>query len=31
MQKIKRKENIDLKRLQIVETAIGKLKKYGIN
>ena len=30
MQKIKRKENIDLKRLQIVEIAIGKLKKYGI-
>ncbi len=29
-QKLKRKENIDLRRLQIVETAVGKLKKFGI-
>ena len=30
IQKLKRKENIDLKRLQIVETAVKKLKKFGI-
>ena len=30
MQKLKRKENIDLKRLQIVETAFDKLKKFGV-
>ena len=30
MQKLKRKENIDLKRLQIVETSLKKLKKFGI-
>lgn len=30
MQKLKRQENVDLKRLQIVEAAIGKLKKFGI-
>jgi hypothetical protein len=31
MKKLKRKENIDLKRLQIVDTALNKLKKFGIN
>jgi hypothetical protein len=30
IQKLKRKENIDLKRLQIVETAVKKLKKFGV-
>lgn len=30
VQKIKRREDLDLKRLQIVENAITKLKKYGI-
>ena len=30
VQKLKRKENIDLKRLQIVEAAVKKLKKYGV-
>ncbi len=30
IQKLKRKENIDLKRLQIVETSLKKLKKFGI-
>jgi len=30
MQKLKRKENLDLKRLQIVETAVKKLKKFGV-
>lgn len=29
--KIKRKEEIDLKRLQMVELAIAKLKRFGIN
>lgn len=31
IQKLKRKENIDLKRLQIVAAAIDKLKKFGLN
>ena len=30
MQKLKRKEKIDLKRLQIVEGALKKLKKFGL-
>ncbi len=30
MQKLKRKENIDLRRLQIVEKAVKKLKKFGV-
>jgi len=30
IQKLKRKENIDLKRLKVTQTAIDKLKKYGI-
>ncbi|NKI26636.1 AIPR family protein [Arenibacter sp. 6A1] len=30
IQKIKRKENIDLNRLEIVDSAIKKLSKYGI-
>lgn len=30
MQKLKRKENIDLKRLQITEGAVKKLKKFGV-
>ena len=30
IQKLKRKETIDLKRLQIIEDAIKKLKKFGI-
>lgn len=30
IQKLKRQENIDLKRLQIVEAAIGKVKRFGI-
>tara|TARA_R110002167_G_scaffold247308_4_gene452897 strand:+ start:5705 stop:8074 length:2370 start_codon:yes stop_codon:yes gene_type:complete len=30
IQQLKRKENIDLKRLIIVDTAINKLKKFGI-
>jgi hypothetical protein len=30
IQKIKRKETIDLKRLQITEEALKKLKKYGL-
>jgi hypothetical protein len=30
IQKIKRKETIDLKRLQITEEAVKKLKKYGL-
>jgi hypothetical protein len=29
--KLKRKENIDLKRLEITEKAIGKLKKFGVS
>lgn len=29
-QKLKRKENIDLKRLQVAQTAIDKLKRYGM-
>jgi|SRR5665647_1205063 len=31
IQKIKKQENIDLKRLQIVNTALEKIKKFGIN
>lgn len=31
IQKLKRKENIDLKRLQATQLAINKLKKFGIN
>ena len=31
IQRLIRKENIDLKRLKIVETALKKLKKFGIN
>lgn len=30
IQKLKRKEDIDLKRLQITEGSIGKLKKFGL-
>ncbi|WP_282781303.1 AIPR family protein [Phaeodactylibacter xiamenensis] len=30
VQKLKRKENLDLKRLKITENAIGKLKKFGV-
>jgi hypothetical protein len=30
VQKLKRKENLDLKRLRITENAIGKLKKFGV-
>ena len=30
IKKLKRKENIDLRRLQIVEKALGKLKKFGV-
>ena len=30
IQKLKRQENIDLKRLQAAQTAIGKLEKFGI-
>ena len=30
IQKLKRKENIDLKRLQVTQTAINKLKRFGI-
>lgn len=30
MQKLKRKENIDLKRLQIVETALKRMKRFGV-
>ena len=30
IQKLKRRENIDLKRLQMTQTAIDKLKKFGI-
>ena len=30
IQKLKHKENLDLKRLQIVEKAINKLKKFGL-
>lgn len=30
IQKLKRKENIDLKRLQITEGAVKKLKKFGV-
>lgn len=30
IQKLKRKENIDLKRLQITEKAVNKLKKFGL-
>lgn len=30
IQKLKRKENLDLKRLQITQMAIDKLKKFGI-
>jgi len=30
IQKLKRKEDIDLKRMQITDQAIGKLKKFGI-
>lgn len=30
IQKLKRKENIDLRRLQIVEKAVNKLKKFGV-
>jgi hypothetical protein len=30
MQKLKRKETIDLKRLQIIEEAVKKLKKFGL-
>lgn len=30
IQKFKRKENIDLKRLQILEKSVNKLKKFGI-
>ncbi len=30
IQKLKRQENIDLKRLQIVETAVNKLNKFGL-
>jgi hypothetical protein len=30
MQKLKRKENIDLRRLQILEKAVKKLKKFGV-
>lgn len=30
IQKLKRKENIDLKRLQIVDNALNKLQKFGI-
>ncbi|TXE13737.1 hypothetical protein [Algoriphagus aquimarinus] len=29
-QKIKREENIDLKRLEIVDISIKKLKKFGV-
>lgn len=31
IQKLKRKENIDLKRLQIVGGALKKLKRFGVN
>lgn len=30
VQRLKRKENIDLKRLEIVEVALNKLKKFGL-
>jgi hypothetical protein len=30
IQRLKRKENIDLKRLEIVEVALKKLKKFGL-
>jgi hypothetical protein len=31
IQKLGRKENIDLKRLQVTQTAVDKLKKFGVN